>query len=58
MPIFSLLLIVEVWESSGVVRFDLWPLLKGQTRIAKFKIAYIACSLLVLEVCNVKPTYR
>ena len=26
------------WESSGVVRFDLGPLL--QTRIAKFKSAY------------------
>ena len=23
------------WESSGVVRFDLGPLLQGQTRIAK-----------------------
>ena len=28
------------WESSGVVRFDLWPLLHGQTRIAKVKTAY------------------
>ena len=28
------------WESSGVVRFDLGPLLQGQTRIAKFKRAY------------------
>ena len=25
------------WESFGVVRFDLGPLLKGQTRIAKLK---------------------
>ena len=25
------------WESSGVVRFDLGPLLQGQTRIAKLK---------------------
>ena len=28
------------WESSGGVRFDLGPLLQGQTRIAKLKSAY------------------
>ena len=28
------------WESSGVVRFYLGPLLLGQTRIAKVKGAY------------------
>ena len=28
------------WESCGVVRFDLGPLLQGQTRIAIFKSAY------------------
>ena len=28
------------WESSGVVRFDLGPILQGQTSIAKLKIAY------------------
>ena len=28
------------WESFGVVRFDLAPLLQGQTRIAKLKSAY------------------
>ena len=28
------------WESSGVVGFDLEPLLQGQTRIAKLKSAY------------------
>ena len=28
------------WESIGVVRFDLGPLLQGQWRIAKLKIAY------------------
>ena len=28
------------WESSGVVRFYLGPLLQGQTRIAKAKSAY------------------
>ena len=27
-------------ESFGVVGFDLWPLLQGQTRIAKPKSAY------------------
>ena len=28
------------WEYSYVVRFDLGPLLQGQTRIAKLKSAY------------------
>ena len=28
------------WESSDVVRFDLGPLLKAQTRIAKIESAY------------------
>ena len=28
------------WESSGVVGFDLGPLLQGQTRIGKLKSAY------------------
>ena len=28
------------WESFGVVRFNLGPLLQGQTRIAKLKSAY------------------
>ena len=28
------------WESSGVVGFDLGPLLQGQTWIAKVKTAY------------------
>ena len=28
------------WESSGVVRFDLGPLVQGQTSIAKLKSAY------------------
>ena len=28
------------WESSGVIRFDLGPLLQGQTRIVKVKTAY------------------
>ena len=28
------------WKSSGVFRYDLGPLLQGQTRIAKLKSAY------------------
>ena len=28
------------WESFDVVRFDIVPLLEGQTRIAKLKSAY------------------
>ena len=28
------------WESFGLVRFDLQPLLQGQMRIAKLKSAY------------------
>ena len=28
------------WESSGVVGFDLGPLIQGQSRIAKLKSAY------------------
>ena len=28
------------WESSGVVRFDLGPLVQGQMSIAKLKSAY------------------
>ena len=44
------------WESFDVVRFDLGPFLQGQTRIAILKVL-IARLLLVLEVCNVKPTY-
>ena len=44
-------------ESFDIVRFELGSLLQGQTRIAKFKSAHNRL-LLVLEVCNVKPTYR
>ena len=48
MPITRLLLVLEVWdgkptwESSGVVGFDLGPLLQGQMRTAKLKSAYIS----------------
>ena len=38
-------------------RFDLWPLLLSQRRVAKLKSAYNSL-LLVIEVCNGKPTYR
>ena len=33
------------WESFDVVRFDLGPLLQGQTRIAKPKSAYNSLSI-------------
>ena len=41
------------WESSGVVRFDLEPLLQGQTGIAKVKML-ITLLLLVIEVWDGK----
>ena len=44
------------WESSGVVGFDLGPLLQGQTRIPKVKSAYNRL-LLILEVYSTKPTH-
>ena len=44
-------------ESSGVVGFDLGPLLQGQTRIANLKVL-ITRLLLVLEVWDGKSTYR
>ena len=44
-------------ESVDVVRFDLGPLLQGQTRIAKLKVL-ITRLLLVIQVWNGKPTYR
>ena len=34
------------WESFGVVRFDLGPLLQGQMRIAKVKNVY---NLLIID---------
>ena len=46
------------WESSDVVRFDLGPLLQGQTRIAKLKSIYNSLVIQVLEVWDGKPTYR
>ena len=35
------------WESSGVVGFDLGPLLQGQTRIAKVKLKSAYNSLII-----------
>ena len=49
------------WESSGVVGFDLGPLIQGQMRTAKLGSVYnslIARLLLVLEVWDGKPAYR
>ena len=43
-------------ESFYVVRFDLGPLLQGQTRIAKLKSAYI--SLIIGPRCLQCETYR
>ena len=45
------------WESSDVARFDLGPFLRGQMRIANTKVL-INRFFLVLEVCNVKASYR
>ena len=43
-------------ESFDVVRFDLGPLLQGETK-PNIKVL-ITRLLLVLEVCNGKSTYR
>ena len=45
------------WESVDVVRFDLEPLLQGQTNIGNLKVP-ITRLLLVLEVWDGKPFYR
>ena len=57
MLITRLILVLEVWdgkptykkswalESFGVVKFDLGPLLQGQTRRAKVKSAYNSLSI-------------
>ena len=46
------------WESSDVNRSGPGPLLlQGQTSTANLKMLR-TCLSLVLEVCNVKPTYR
>ena len=45
------------WESSGVVGFDLEPLLQGQGGQPNLKVL-ITRLLLVLEVWDCKATYR
>ena len=45
------------WESFCVVRFNLGPLLQGQTRIAKLKSAYNSL-IIGPRGLNVKLTYR
>ena len=44
------------WGSSDMVRFDLGPLLQGQTRIAKLKSAYLL--IIGPRFWNVEPSYR
>ena len=48
------------WDSFGMVGFDIGPLLQGEIRIAKLKIAYnsITRLLLVVQVWDGKPMYR
>ena len=41
-----------------MVRFDLEPLLQGQIEDSQNLKVLITDLLLILEVCNVKPTYR
>ena len=45
------------WQSCGVVRYDLGPLLQGQTRIAKLKSAYNSL-IIGPRGWDGKPTYR
>ena len=45
------------WESFDVVRFDLGPLLQGQTRIVKPKSAYNSL-IIGRRGLDGKPTYR
>ena len=67
-PMSPLLLVLDVCNvnqsignhrlgSSDVARFDLEPLLQGQTRISKHE-GLITHLLLVLEIYNVKTTSR
>ena len=45
------------WESVDVVRFDLEPLLQGQTNIAKLKSAYNSL-IIGSRSLDGKPSYR
>ena len=51
------LLEIMDWESFDVVKFDLGPLLQGQTRIARLKSAY---NSLIIDPRGLQcdPTYR
>ena len=51
------------FKSSDIVRFDLEPLLQGQTRVAKFKSVYnslitgprgLGCETSLLEIMDLK----
>ena len=44
------------WESSDVVRFDFWPLLQGQMRIAKLKSVYNSL-INLLEIIGWESSY-
>ena len=46
------------WESSDVVRFDLGPFFQGKKQGQPNLKVLQTHLFLVLEVCNVKPTYR
>ena len=45
------------WESFGVVRFDLGPSFKVKRRQPNLEVL-IPRLLLVIQVCDGKPTYR
>ena len=45
------------WESFDVVGFDLGPSFDVNLGEPNLKVP-VTCLVLVLEVCNVKPTYR
>ena len=47
------------WESSGMVGFDLEPLLQGQMRIIKTNLKVLITHLiLVQDTWDGKPTYK
>ena len=48
------------WESLDVVRFDLGPLIQGQTGIAKLKSVYNSFIIIIIGFRGLQcqPTYR
>ena len=46
------------WESSGVVGFDLGPLLQGQMRTAKLKTAYNSLIIGQMRTAKLKTAYN